>query len=223
MRRQIGPLLLTGFLLCVVLQRLAVGDIAPLSAETLQEQASQIVVGVVTNREIKRDTETDPNWDKRTFAYQIEIEAVEKGNFQRGDTVSASAWMQKWTGSGIQPPSGTGHHPLPMEGERARFFLAGDSTGTLSVLLPNGVELESQADQARPVRIGDPAPPEPVLEIEEESPPKPTGDPFGWEIILVFLAVPLVIGGLRQQSASRWGLLVVACVMFCAAAIIAMW
>ena len=224
MRRRIGPLVLIGILSSAVLHRLAVGDIAPLSPEQLQSQSSDIVVGVVTSRQITRD-ETDKDWDKRSFVYEIEVEAVEKGDHARGDSLVASAWTKRWTGSGIPPPSGMGHEPLPLEGERARFFLkakAGEGE-TMAILLPNGVELAAEADPDNPVRIGEPAPPEPALEIEEEPEPKPTGDPFGWDIMLVILGIPLVIGGIRQQSKSRWGLLVAACIMFSAAAIIAVW
>ena len=228
MRRRIGPLVLLGILSSAVLHRMAVGDIAPLSAEQLQSQSSDIVVGVVTSRQITRD-ETDKDWDKRSFVYEIEVEAVEKGDFARGESLVASAWAQRWVGSGIPPPSGMGHTPLPLEGERARFFLkakakakAGEGE-TLEILLPNGVELATEANPDNPVRIGEPAPPEPVLEIEEEPEPKPTGDPFGWDIMLVILGIPLLIGGIRQQSKSRWGLLVAAGVLFSAAVIIAVW
>ena len=221
-RRRIGPLLFASILLCTVLQRFAGGEIAPLSQDQLQAESSDIVVGVVTKRTITADT-SDPNWDKRSFFYEIEVEAVEKGDFQRGNALSATASARKWIGSGIPPPSGAGHQPLPLEGERARFFLKPTPDEALAIVLPNGVELATQADPSNPVRFGDPAPPDPAIEIEAETGEKPSGDPFGWEIILVLLAVPLVIGGLRQQSASRWGLLVVACVLFCGAAIIALW
>jgi len=204
-----------------VLQRFAGGEIAPLSEAKLQAGSTDIVVGTVTARTITPDT-SKPDWDNRAFLYEIEVEAVEKGDLARGQEIKASAWTSRWVGDGVPPPHGSGHQPLPLEGERARFFLDGSAGDTMAILLPNGVELVQGANESNPVRSGDPAPPEEDVKASEpESAEAAAGDPFGWDIILVLLGLPLFIGAIRQQGAGRWGLFVAACVMFAVAAIIA--
>ena len=220
MRRRIGPLLLVSILLCTVLQRFAGGEIAPLSEAKLQANSTDIVVGTVTARTITPDT-SKPDWDNRAFLFTIEVEAVEKGDLARGQEIKASAWTSRWVGDGVPPPYGSGNRPLPLEGERARFFLNGSTSGAMAILLPNGVELVEGANSANPVRFGDPAPPEPVVSEESETTDPPSRDPFGWDIILLLLGLPLLIGAFRQQGGARWGLFVAACVLFAFAAIIA--
>ena len=215
MQRSTGLLLLAFFLLCGLLLRVASADIAPLSPEQLQKNASTIVVGVVSKRAIALDA-TDPDWDRRSFHYEIKVEAIEKGDLQVGDTISANASSRRWVGTGTPPPSGAGHWPLPLEGERARFFLHTDSDGTLAILLPNGVELSTQADRSNPVRFGDPPPPS--LEPAVEKAP-PASDPFGWDVMLILLALPLFVGGFRQDGKAKWALVGIACLM-CASAVV---
>ena len=193
------------------------GAIAGFPSQT-SEATTDIIVGRVISRTFTPDA-SDPNWDKRTFTYEIEVEATEKGDFVRGDTFETSGLYQSWIGEGVTTTEFLGHELLPLEGERARFFLIRQADGTVALVRPTGVELSTDADPTDPVRIGDPprpVPEEAVAETEEKAPI----DPFGWDIILVLLGLPFLIGAIKQKQSSRWGLLVVACVMFITAAII---
>ena len=207
---RIPALLLVIFLCC----SMAEGSFQSETAEA----TTDIIVGRVISRTFTPDS-SDPNWDKRTFTYEIEVEATEKGDFARGDTFETTGLYQSWIGEGVTTTEFHGHELLPLEGERARFFLIREADGSVSLVRPNGVELATDADPTDPVRIGDPPRPvleEPVEATEEKAPI----DPFGWDIILVLLGLPFLIGAIKQKQSSRWGLLVVACVMFIAAAII---
>ena len=108
---------------------------------------------------------------------------------------------------------------MPLEGELARFFLVAkaDAEGTTGygVVLPNGVELGGGADATDPVRRGDP--PRVVVSPTPEE-PAPTKDPFGWDVVLVLLALPIVIGSFRQNGKARWILLGVGSTLLAGAA-----
>ena len=115
------------------------------------------------------------------------------------------------------PPSETGHFPLPIVGELARFHVVETSgDNAYMVVIPNGVELSRDADATDPRRIGD-LPPEPAMPEEETPAAEANQDPFGWDVLLVLLAIPLVVGGLRQKGRPRLVLLVVASVMLAGA------
>ena len=215
MTRRIPALLVVIFLWCNMAE--AAFPVAENLSQT-SEETTDIIVGRVISRTFTPDS-SDPDWDKRTFTYEIEVEATEKGDFARGDTFETSGLYQSWIGEGVTTTEFLGHELLPLEGERARFFLIRQADGTVTLVRPTGVELASDADPTDPVRIGDPprpVPEEPVEETEEKAPI----DPFGWDIILILLGLPFLIGAIKQKQSSRWGLLVVACVMFIAAAII---
>ena len=46
-------------------------------------------------------------------------------------------------------------------------------------------------------------------------------DPFGWDIILILLALPILVGSLKQPGKARWILLGASLAMFLGAALIA--
>lgn len=196
--------------IAAVLTTTARADIATKSPQELTEIADEIVLGVVESRSMAEST--NGSWLERDFTYQVRVEdGSEKGDLERGDVIQVRAANRRWTGSDPMPPSGTGHSPLPIVGELARFHLvriAGEDA--FMVVLPNGVELSMEADLDDPTRGGDPAPPE----IVDPEPTEPTAkDPFGWDVILLLLAIPLVVGSLRQRGRPRWILLSIAFVM----------
>ena len=191
-------------------------DIAPKSPQELAEIADEIVLGVVESRSMEQTTNEE--WLERKFTYQVRVEEdSEKGGLEQGDVIQVKAANRRWIGPDPMPPSGTGHFPLPIVGELARFHLV-DISGddAYMVVIPNGVELSRDADATDPRRIGD-LPPEPALPEEETSAEKVDPDPFGWDVLLVLLAIPLVVGGLRQKGRPRLVLLLVASVMLAGA------
>ena len=185
------------------------------------EQASNVVVGKIIDREITRDDQ-DPDWDLRNFRYQLLIEAVEKGDLNRGDTIAITASAGNWIGTPNETlPWSLGHRPLPLSGERGRFFISKGTENAFEVLLPNGVELDSSADPDDPQRIGEAAK-ENIADTSAAEDAPTSKDPFGWDVILILLGIPFIVGAIRQKSRSRWGLLVVGTLMFLAAVIITM-
>ena len=208
LRRWLGGLLAT--LVTAAMMGVGTSEIAQKSPEQLADIADEIVLGVVETRSVVETA--DGPWLERRFTYRVRVEEPsEKGGLARGDVIDVSAANRQWTGSEPMPSSGTGHSPLPVVGELARFHLVRVSgEDAFMVVVPNGVELSMDADLADPTRAGDPAPPD-IVDPEADAPS--TQDPFGWDIILLLLAIPLVVGSLRQQGRPRWILLSIASVM----------
>ena len=67
--------------------------------------------------------------------------------------------------SGEPPAHASGHAPLPLKGELAKFHLTPrepdgrSSTPSYDVLLPNGIELAIGVDETDPIRRGEAQPP----------------------------------------------------------------
>ncbi|HAC09729.1 MAG TPA: hypothetical protein DCG14_08755 [Phycisphaerales bacterium] len=194
----------------------------PLRApQQLLEMSTDVVLARVLP-DVEIETSTDGGWSRRDFTFSLLVEDVEKGGAKRGDRIEATAWHRAWVGLGDPPPSSAGHRPLPLAGEVARFHLRRTDDGVLEVVLPNGVELATSADPLDPVRYGEPPRVEPDEgDAPEDAAAKTPADPFGWEIILILLALPVLVGSLKQPGKARWTLLGVSLVMFVAAALIA--
>ena len=197
------------------------GTLAAVS-DKLFDKADCVVVGKVLGIDNRSDS-TSSELEIRTFTYQILIEAVEKGNLKRGDTIQLKAWVgNSLEEKSSKPLWSDGYSLLPLAGERGRFFLSISKNTEYEILFPDGVELDPAADKADPRRIGD----QPIEVTQEEiaNEPRPTSkDPFGWDVILILLGIPFIVGAVRQKSRSRWGLLVVGALMFLGAAIITSW
>ncbi|MFB0984678.1 MAG: hypothetical protein QMB94_00160 [Phycisphaerales bacterium] len=194
-------------------------EIAPRSADDLQEEASDIVLATVINRSVTEMPDGD--WLDRRFSFTIQIEDVLKGSLVRGDLIeNVKAWNRAWTSSTPPPPSGSGHRPLPLEGEVAKFYLEPAEDGSLAILLPNGVELSSRADPTDPVRTGEPAPSSIPKEEAEDAIVVEAKDPFGWDVMLVLLAIPILVGAFKQPGAARWMLLGISGLMLGGAVVI---
>ena len=191
-------------------------EIAPKSPQELAEIADEIVLGVVESRSMEQTTNEE--WLERKFTYQVRVEEdSEKGGLKQGDVIQVKAENRRWIGPDPMPPSETGHFPLPIVGELARFHVVETSgDNAYMVVIPNGVELSRDADATDPRWIGD-LPPEPAVPEEETPAAEANQDPFGWDVLLVLLAIPLVVGGLRQKGRPRLVLLVVASVMLAGA------
>ena len=197
----------------------ASSEIAPRSADELQEGATDIVLATVLGRTVVETTNGD--WIDRQFSFTVQVEDVLKGSHVRGDRMeNISAWNRSWTGSGLPPPSGTGHRPLPLEGEVAKFHLKTVEDGSMPIMLPNGVELSSRADPSDPVRAGKAAVILNTNDGVEDAIEADRKDPFGWDVMLVLLAIPLMVGAMKQPGTARWILLGFSFLMLGAAATI---
>ena len=193
-------------------------DVPLLTPQQLLGNSTDVVLArVLPELEIK--TSSEGGWSRRDFTFSLLVEDVEKGEAKRGDRIDVTAWHRAWVGLGDPPPSSAGHRPLPLAGEIARFHLRRTDEGVLEVVLPNGVELATSADPLDPVRYGDP----PRVDAAEDDIPEDTTptDPFGWDVILILLALPLLVGALKQPGKARWTLLGISLMMFVGAALIA--
>ena len=193
-------------------------DVPLLTPQQLLEMSTDVVLARVLP-EVEIKTSSEGGWSRRDFTYSLLVEDVEKGEAKRGDRIDMTAWHRAWVGLGDPPPSSAGHRPLPLAGEIARFHLRRTDKGVLEVVLPNGVELATSADPLDPVRYGDP----PRVDAAEDDIPEDTTptDPFGWDVILILLALPLLVGALKQPGKARWTLLGISLMMFVGAALIA--
>ena len=193
-------------------------DVPLLTPQQLLEMSTDVVLARVLP-EVEIKTSSEGGWSRRDFTYSLLVEDVEKGEAKRGDRIDVTAWHRAWVGLGDPPPSSAGHRPLPLAGEIARFHLRRTDEGVLKVVLPNGVELATSADPLDPVRYGDP----PRVDAAEDDIPEDTTptDPFGWDVILILLALPLLVGALKQPGKARWTLLGISLMMFVGAALIA--
>ena len=196
-------------------------DVPLLTPQQLLEMSTDVVLArVLPDVEIEESREG--GWSRRDFTFPLLVEDVEKGEAKRGDRIDVTAWHRTWVGLGDPPPSSAGHNPLPLAGEVARFHLRRTDEGAREVVLPNGVELATSADPLDPVRYGDAPRVEPDgSEAPEDAAAKTPADPFGWDVILILLALPVLVGSLKQPGRARWILLAVSLAMFLAAALIA--
>ena len=193
-------------------------DVPLLTPQQLLGNSTDVVLArVLPELEIK--TSSEGGWSRRDFTFSLLVEDVEKGEAKRGDRIDVTAWHRAWVGLGDPPPSSAGHRPLPLAGEIARFHLRRTDEGVLEIVLPNGIELATSADPLDPVRYGDP----PRVDAAEDDIPEDTTptDPFGWDVILILLALPLLVGALKQPGKARWTLLGISLMMFVGAALIA--
>ena len=190
-------------------------EVPQLTPEQLESSATDIVLGVVESRAI--DELDDGGYRERRFTFQVRVEETFKGELERGVVIPVTAWTRLWIGPGEQPPGSKGHAPLPLDGELARFFLTAESNA-FEVLLPNGVELGGGADPLDPERRGDPPATATTLPNATDSATPIQKDPFGWDVILLLLAAPILIGSFRQTGKARWILLGVAILLMCGAA-----
>lgn len=196
-------------------------DVPLLTPQQLLDMSTDVVLARVLPEVRIEESRTD-GWSRRDFTFPLLVEDVEKGDAKRGDRIEVTAWHREWVGLGDPPPSSAGHLPLPLAGEVARFHLRRTDEGVLEVVLPNGVELATSADPLDPVRYGDAPRVEPDgSDASDDTAAKTPVDPFGWDVILILLALPVLVGSLKQPGKARWILLTVSLAMFLGAALIA--
>jgi hypothetical protein len=186
-----------------------VGDVAPNTPKSLSDVATTIIIGRITNLEIKEEP-GDSGFTDLALYYTIDVSAVEKGQAkQPGDQVVVRAWT--WKERKRSYPGSHGHNPLPAVGEEVRVFLRGTN-----VELPNGfaptVSLDTVTDkeffklqyaikktdqyQAMMLDGGDPA-----LMIDDRDPAAEGGLRKGWILVIIglFAVFCAVIFVLRFQ------------------------
>ena len=189
-------------------------EVPPIPPEVRRQQAVDIILGQVESRTVVERAEGEHL--HRDITYDVRVEETEKGTLERGTIIKARATTINFMGQGTPPPGSSGHHPLPLVGELAQFFLVPDEEGDRLILSPNGVELNQEVSISDQVRRGaDPVPMADIETVEPEGPP--SKDPFGWDVILILLGLPILVGGLRQTGPARLGLLGIAMVFFVSA------
>lgn len=191
-------------------------DVPPIPPEVRRQQAVDIILGQVESRTVVERAEGEHL--HRDITYDVRVEETEKGTLERGTIIKARATTITYMGQGTPPPGSSGHHPLPLVGELAKFFLVPDEQDDHLIISPNGVELNQEVSISDQVRRGADAIPVPVADIETLEPEGPSSkDPFGWDVILILLGLPILVGGLRQTGSARLGLLGIAMIFFVSA------
>ena len=191
-------------------------EVPPIPPEVRRQQAVDIILGQVESRTVVERAEGEHL--HRDLTYDVRVEETEKGTLERGMIIKARATTINYMGQGTPPPGSSGHHPLPLVGELAQFFLVPDEEGDRLILSPNGVELNQEVPISDQVRRGADAIPIPADETETVETEEPSSkDPFGWDVILILLGLPVLVGGLRQTGPARLGLLGIAMIFFVSA------
>ena len=145
----------------------AIAQDASLPPEILQQQAVEIILGQVESRTVVERAE-DRNLN-REITYDVRVEETQKGTLERGAVIKARATTITFMGEGTPPPGPSGHHPLPLVGELARFFLTPSEEGDYLILFPNGVELNQEVSISDPVRRGADAVPAPPASVSDRA------------------------------------------------------
>ena len=111
----------TTLILAMLVAAFAVAEVLRWTPEQLEAKATDIVLGVVESRAIEESK--DEQFLRRGFTFQVRVEETMKGDLARGTVIPVTAWTSTWIGEGRPPAGASGHRPLPLEGELARFFL----------------------------------------------------------------------------------------------------
>ena len=219
------PMLLRNHLLaimiCLIGSSALGGELPPMSDEERTAKADHIVLGVPISTSV--DEQRDENYIHRQMTFEIRVEEAEKGTPVRGDVITVTAWKKDWVGEGRPLTNASGHRPLPIEGGLARFHLQDpDDNGHYAILLPNGVEPGSTSSppEVEEAATSTSATDAPADDADRDAPS--TKDPFGWDVILVLLAIPLLVGSFRQSGTPRWVLMSIATIMLVSALVVAL-
>ena len=137
----------TTLILAMLVAAFAVAEVPQRTPEQLEAMATDIVLGVVESRVIEESK--DEQFLRRGFTFQVRVEETLKGELARGATIPVTAWTSTWIGEGRPPAGATGHRPLPLKGELARFFLVAktNAEGTTRYgIEPDGLTVVTQND-----------------------------------------------------------------------------
>ncbi len=210
---------LLAIVICLIGSSAFGGEIPPMSDEERTAKADHIVLAVPISTSVEE--RRDENYIYRQMTFEIRVEEAEKGTPVRGDVITVTAWKNEWVGAGTPLTNASGHRPLPIEDGLARFHLQDpDENGHYAILLPNGVEPGSTAS---PSEVGKTAVADADTTTDDADGEAPsTKDPFGWDVILVLLAIPLLVGSFRQSGTPRWVLMSIATIMLVSALVAAL-
>ena len=135
--------------------RVAEAERANASPAQLQKGATHIVLGTV--KAVYTRTETKGGWRVTRYVAEVEVVKSEKGDLAKGQLAYVRYWQQQWLRRTPQPPSASGHHAIPKEGETLRIYavnqgdnrLGRTTDGGLDVIGPNGFERPAKATGGR--------------------------------------------------------------------------
>lgn len=212
---------LLAIVICLIGSSALKAEIPPMSDEQRTAKADHIVLAVPISTSVEE--RRDENYIHRQMTFEIRVEEAEKGTPVRGDVITVTAWKNEWIGEGRPPTNASGHRPLPVEGGLARFHLRNpDENGHYAILLPNGVEPGSTSppSEIEATAVADTT--TDGASDDADGPAPSTKDPFGWDVILVLLAIPLLVGSFRQSGTPRWVLMSIATVMLMSALVAAL-
>ena len=124
--------------------RLAEAERANASPAQLQEGATHVLLGTV--KAVYTRTATQGGWRVTRYVAEVEVVKSEKGNLAKGQLAYVRYWQRSWIKRTPQPPSASGHHGIPKEGETLRIYavnkgdnrLGRTTDGGLDVIGPNG-------------------------------------------------------------------------------------
>ncbi len=126
--------------------RYAEAERANASPAQLKKDATHILLGTV--KAVYTRTETRGGWKVTRYVAEVEVVQSEKGDLQKGALAYVRYWNRAWIKRSPQPPSASGHHGIPKEGETLRIYavnqgdnrLGRTTDGGLDVMGPNGFE-----------------------------------------------------------------------------------
>lgn len=175
-------------LLLLAVSRAEAGKV-PLTPEQLRAESKLIVTGRVVSHRTEDREEKDRSVTRLVFL-TVKVEAVEKGDAKPGDVIECRCWVV------VREPRGgevwdSGHHTIPGDGGKARFFCDGFRDGIWSVIYPNGVEL---LDQTPPLRFE-----------REKAPRMVTDDAWPWFLggAVVLMGVGAAVGVVVLRRAGK--------------------
>ena len=207
--------------ICLVAASTLRAEIPPMSDEQRTAKADHIVLAVPISTSVEE--RRDENYIYRQMTFEIRVEEAEKGSPVRGDVITVTAWKNEWIGEGRPFANASGHRPLPIEGGLARFHLQDpDENGHYAILLPNGVEPGSTSSPPEVAEAGASTSATDTAADDADQDAPSTKDPFGWDVILVLLAIPLLVGSFRQSGTPRWMLMSIATIMLVSALVVAL-
>ncbi len=135
------------------------GEVDAIKKRLTPAQKYRIATHVVTGRVTKvyEREEQKPKYHWTLYVAEVRVDEVEKGQgVSDRQLIYVRYWRRKWVGEGRVPPGTSGYHPIPVDGQAVRIYLARNSRdgasrenndGGFNVLGMDGFEiLEPQPD-----------------------------------------------------------------------------
>jgi len=121
--------------------------VPPLSPGQLKSESELVVVGTVTECEVKT-VERGHHYIDRVFVFKIDVASIEKGQSRKGAIVEATTWQPDYRPRAWAGPQG--QHVAPASGQKVRAYLRKDQEGKYELLMPNGLEVITPAPSTTP-------------------------------------------------------------------------